>query len=160
VFDANGIDVEALAHHANEHGVVFGFPGAAAVSNAEVLECGCDALVLAAGERQVGNYNAAKVRARVLIELTQGVVTSGGAETLPSSCMHIPHLIAGAAELAVWDYEWRKGLTYSALDLGEAERRATVLALRAFDSGTAGRSNLQQDAIFTAVNKLATGLRT
>ncbi len=130
-FQEDGIDINALAQHVADHGVIFGFPAATAVSNADVLECKCDALVLAAGERQIGSFNGAKIRAGAVIELTSGAVTSDGAESLPPSCLYIPHLIAGASELAVWDYEWRKGLTYSAIDVAEAERETSARVNRA-----------------------------
>ena len=133
VLHENGIDSGALEAHIAEHGVIFGFAGATAVTNADVLESASDVLVLAAGERQIGSYNGAKIRARVVIELTQAAVTSDGAGCLPFSCLYVPHLVAGTAELAVWAYEWRKGLTYSALDAMEAEREASALVLRAFD---------------------------
>lgn len=133
VFDENGIDIAALEDHVAEHGVVFGFSRATAVTNADVLEADCDAVVLAAGERQIGGYNGPKIRARAVFELTQGAVTSDAAGSLPSSCLYIRHLMASAAELAVWDHEWRKGLTYSALEAAEAQREASALVMHAFE---------------------------
>ena len=133
ILDENGIEIGALEAHVDEHGVVFGFSGATAVTNADVLESACDALVLAAGERQIGSFNGSKIRARAVVELTQGAVTSDG-DCLPSSCLYVPHLLASAAELAVWDYEWRKGLTYSAFNTSEAEQEARAMVSRVIDT--------------------------
>lgn len=132
VLDENGIDIATLETHVAEHGVVFGFAGATAITNADILELDCDALVIAAGEKQIGSYNASKTRARSVVELALGAVTSDGASSLPARCQYIPHLMTGAAELAVWDYEWRKGLTYSAINTLEAERDASAMVLHAF----------------------------
>src|SRR4051812_35070020 len=50
VFDPDGLDVPTLHEYAREHGSLAGFPGAAHLSNAELLELPCDLLVLAARE--------------------------------------------------------------------------------------------------------------
>jgi glutamate dehydrogenase (NAD(P)+) len=158
-----GIDIGALTSHVEDNGVVFGFPGGNATTNAEVLESACDVLILAAAERQVGRHNAQRIRARVAVELTQGAVTPGGEEALPKKCLLIPHLLAGAPELAVWSHEWHRGLSYSEPDAQKAASDATAMNLHSFDRiwelAKAQRISLRRAGMMLAVERLATSLR-
>jgi len=157
LFQETGIDVAELEMHVAANGVVFGFPGAAAVANADVLECDCDALVLAAGERQIGSYNGPKIRARAVIELTQGAIAPSA--QLPPNSVVVPHLIAGAPEVAIWAYEWRCGLTYSELNAVQAEREASALVVRAMDRALQREEPLRNAFLTIAVERVAETLR-
>jgi glutamate dehydrogenase/leucine dehydrogenase len=158
-----GIDIVALNHYVEEHSVLFGFPAAEAATNSDVLQCPADVLILAAAERQIGQHNAACMRSRLLIELTSGAVTRAGEKSLPTGCMFIPHLLAGAPELAVWAHEWQRGLSYSAPDPQQAATDAGAFTLHAFDRvrdmAEAQEISLRQAAVMMAVESLATSLR-
>jgi glutamate dehydrogenase (NAD(P)+) len=159
----DGIDIAALCSYVDDNGVVFGFAGGDAATNAEMLESPCDVLILAAAERQVGQQNAHGIRARLVVVLTQGAVTPVGEEALPRQCLLLPHLLAGAPELCVWSHEWQRGLSYSEPDPQQAARDAIALTLHAFDRArkTAKECEvtLRQGAMMSAVERLAMNLR-
>lgn len=158
-----GIDVPALEQHVAESGVVYGFSDAEAGSNSEVLESDCDVLVLAAAPRQVSANNAARIRARVILEIAPGAVTQSGEAALPERCLLVPHVIAGSAQLAIWSHEWQRGLTYSAAEPQQAESEATALVTKALDRvrGLAKSQgvSLRQAAFRLALSRLASTLR-
>jgi glutamate dehydrogenase (NAD(P)+) len=61
-----GIDIPELREHVAETGSVLGFPGAATLDTAELLEKQCDVLVPAAAANQITAENVGQVRARSL----------------------------------------------------------------------------------------------
>lgn len=159
VLRKDGLDVAELGAYVEDHGVVFGFPNAQPGSNADVLECDCDLLVLAAAERQVGSHNAQCIRARTVVELTPNAVIVEP-EHLPSHCTLVPHLLCGTAEIATWFYQWQRSLTYSDVDAHDAARFATERVLSAFDRTQSNEANSLLDrARFTSVSRLAQTLR-
>jgi glutamate dehydrogenase (NAD(P)+) len=156
-----GLDLLALEKHVAEHGVIFGFPEGQAVTNVEVLESDCDVLVLAAAERQIGSHNARRIGARVILEMTRGAIETES--PLPGDSICIPHLLASAAELAVWSHEWQRGLSYSAIDPDEAESEASAVAIHALDRvrrlEESREISLRQAGVIGALERLATSLR-
>ena len=53
ILDPKGLDIPALRHHKTKTGSVVGFPGARAISNAELLAVDCDILIPAALSNQL-----------------------------------------------------------------------------------------------------------
>jgi glutamate dehydrogenase/leucine dehydrogenase len=159
----DGIDVTALHEHVKRDGVAFGFASAEPASNCDVLECECDGLILAAAQKQLGAHNAGSIRAKVVFELTQGALTQTGEAALPQSCLFVPDLICGAAQLAIWSHEWQRGLSYSAPDPQQAEADATELVLDAFDRARRMASDqgvsLRHAALMLSLSRLASTLR-
>lgn len=77
-----GLDPAQLVEHVRRQGVLLGYPDGAAVLNADVLETECDVLILAGGSQQVQEPNAAKIRARVVLEVHPGAVTQAAGAVL------------------------------------------------------------------------------
>lgn len=159
----SGIDLGLLQDYVIQNGVVFGFPAAETANNPDVLECDCDLLILAAAERQIGAYNAPRIRARAILELTQGAITHAGELALPGPYVVVPHLLAGAAQLAVWSHEWQRGLSFAAPDPQAAEAESRTLVLHAFDRACRMANDrgisLRRACQMLALSRLATSLR-
>jgi glutamate dehydrogenase (NAD(P)+) len=73
---ADGLDLAAVDAWVREHRFLEGFPGADAVTNAELLELDCDALIPAALQSQLTEKNAGRVRARLVVEGANGPARS------------------------------------------------------------------------------------
>ena len=151
VIRQDGLDVKRLGAFVAQSGVVFGYPDADAASNADALESDCDLLVLAAAPHQIGAHNVRRIRARAILELTeQGVsVPAGG---LPAGCLLIPSLVSGCAQLAVWSYEWQKGLDLDEADTRHAADYARAKVVTAFDLV---REAAQENALARGVFRVA-----
>ncbi len=158
-----GIDVWSLEQHVRQSGVIFGYTRGEPGGNSDVLECDCDVLMLAAAARQVATHNAARIRASVVMELEAGAVTLSGEKGLPASCLVVPHLLAGAARLAIWSHEWQRGLTYSASDPQQAAAAAAALVMHAFERARSfaeeKRLSLRAAALMLSLSRLAATLR-
>ncbi len=102
-----GIDVHALLKYHHEHQTVTGFKGAEAMDAAELLTLPVDILVPAAANNQITEKNAAKVRARVVVEGANGPSTPEADPILLSNgVLVVPDILANAGGVTVSYFEW------------------------------------------------------
>lgn len=77
------------------------------ISNNELLELDCDVLILAALENQITNENAEKIKAKTILELANGPVTSDADDVLFRKGIEvIPDILANAGGVVVSYFEW------------------------------------------------------
>ena len=114
IYNANGLDVEAVMKHRKEAGSLLNFPGATNLnSREEALELECDILIPAALENQITEANAGSVKARILAEAANGPTTAAAAEILRSKgILIIPDIYLNAGGVTVSYFEWLKNLSH------------------------------------------------
>ncbi|HEX7333747.1 MAG TPA: Glu/Leu/Phe/Val dehydrogenase [Pyrinomonadaceae bacterium] len=114
IYNANGLDLEAVMKHRKEAGSLLDFPGATNLnSREEALELECDILIPAALENQITEANAGRVRARILAEAANGPTTAAAAEILRSKgVLIIPDIYLNAGGVTVSYFEWLKNLSH------------------------------------------------
>ncbi len=102
-----GLDVHALIKHHAEARTVSGFKGGEAMDPADLLIMPVDILVPAACEGQITEDNAAKVRARVIVEGANGPTTPEADPILLSNgVLVVPDILANAGGVTVSYFEW------------------------------------------------------
>ena len=102
-----GLDPEAINRHKKEAGIVAGFPGADAITNAELLEVECDVLIPAAIEGVITVKNADDVRAGVVCEAANGPITFEADKILNDRDVYVvPDILANAGGVTVSYFEW------------------------------------------------------
>jgi glutamate dehydrogenase/leucine dehydrogenase len=116
IYSPAGLDPAAVLGYARESGKVQGFPGAAAITNAELLALDCDVLIPAAVQSVLTEENAPRVRARIVVEAANGPTTPDGEEVLLSQNVFlVPDILANGGGAAVahlervqclYDYYW------------------------------------------------------
>jgi glutamate dehydrogenase (NAD(P)+) len=140
VYNANGLDVEALFKHRKQTGSVFDFPGAKNIPNGmELLETECDILIPAALENQLTGENAPRVKTKIVAEGANGPMTKEAEEILlKKGVMIIPDLYLNAGGVTVSYFEWLKNLSH--VRFGRMEKRfqeiATMQLLNSFEKST------------------------
>lgn len=108
---AAGIDIKALHAHKKATGSVKDFPGARNISNAELLELECGVLVPAALEGQITVDNAARIRAKVILELANGPTTVDADDILFAAGIQvIPDVLANSGGVTVSCFEWEQNM--------------------------------------------------
>jgi glutamate dehydrogenase (NAD(P)+) len=114
IYNANGLDVDAVMKHRKEAGSLLNFPGATNLNTREeALELECDILIPAALENQITEANAGRVRARILAEAANGPTTAAAAEILRSKgVLIIPDIYLNAGGVTVSYFEWLKNLSH------------------------------------------------
>jgi glutamate dehydrogenase (NAD(P)+) len=114
IYDANGLDLEAVMKHRKEAGSVLNFPGATNLNTREeALELECDILIPAALENQITEENAGRVKARILAEAANGPTTAAAAEILRrKGVLIVPDIYLNAGGVTVSYFEWLKNLSH------------------------------------------------
>ncbi|MFL5658622.1 MAG: Glu/Leu/Phe/Val family dehydrogenase, partial [Ktedonobacteraceae bacterium] len=113
LYHPNGINMHMALHYFGEHGCLTGMPGTETVTNSELLELPCDVLVPAALENQITNRNAARIKARLIIEAANGPTTPEADCILNDRGVTImPDILANAGGVTVSYFEWVQGLQH------------------------------------------------
>ncbi len=120
----NGLDVAVIKEWIKTTGGIHGFPDATFIADGNsVLESECDILIPAALEGVIHVDNAARIKAKLIIEAANGPVTAAADELLRTNgVVVIPDLYANAGGVIVSYFEWVKNLSH--IRFGRMERRA------------------------------------
>jgi len=107
VYNAGGLDIEALMAHRTETGSIRGFAGGEDMDRAEAMFLECEVLVPAATENVIHSGNADKLRCRILVEGANGPTTSPADEILAANGIFVlPDILANAGGVTVSYFEW------------------------------------------------------
>ena len=107
VYRQEGLDIEALTAHVAAGGSVVGAPNTEPIANEDLLELDVDVLVPAALDRVIHGGNAARVKARIVLEAANHPVTPGADDILHAAgVVVIPDILANAGGVTVSYFEW------------------------------------------------------
>jgi glutamate dehydrogenase (NAD(P)+) len=107
LFNANGIDVDALLSHRAKAGTINGFAGAETADKEELITRECEILIPAATENVITSRNAADLRCRILCEGANGPTTIVADEILAEKNVFIvPDILANAGGVTASYFEW------------------------------------------------------
>jgi glutamate dehydrogenase (NAD(P)+) len=164
VYDESGVDAEAAGRYYRENGTLVGFGGGDAITNEELLTCGCDVLVPAAMENTVTEDVAPHVRARIIVEGANGPVTPGADEILRENGVTIlPDILANAGGVTVSYFEWVQGLDNFFWDQKGVQDELQKIMEKAFDEVNAKADEADCDyrtAAYTiAISRVAEACR-
>jgi len=107
LYKSNGIDIDELWEYKQRNGTIHGYEGAEKASTEELLVTDCDVLVPAATENVITSYNAAKIKAKVLVEGANGPTTSQADDILQDKGVFvIPDILANAGGVTTSYFEW------------------------------------------------------
>jgi glutamate dehydrogenase (NAD(P)+) len=160
VSNPNGIDVHRALRYSKEHGSLQGLPDSVSVSNAELLELSCDVLVPAALENQLTGRNAARVKARMIIEAANGP-TDPDADKIfnEAGITVIPDILANAGGVTVSYFEWVQDLQRFFWAENEINDRLETLMTRSYravaQKAAEQRCSMRMGAYLLAVARVA-----
>ncbi|MDE3196058.1 MAG: Glu/Leu/Phe/Val dehydrogenase, partial [Acidobacteriota bacterium] len=107
VYNANGLDIQALMDYRKETGSISNFPGGENMDKEQALYLECDVLIPAATENVITSANADKLRCRILCEGANGPTTPLADEILAKNKVFvIPDILANAGGVTVSYFEW------------------------------------------------------
>ena len=121
--NAAGIDIDGAIAYAQEHQSLDGYRGGDKVSNSVLLEHDCDVLVPAALEKVLTVENAARIKAKLIVEGANGPTTPEADRIFrQNGVIVIPDIVANAGGVTVSYFEWvqdRQGLFWKEAEVNE-----------------------------------------
>ena len=106
VFMEEGIDSEEMIRFKTDTTAVVGFPGARSIAREELLELNVDILILAAFEHVITKENAPRIRAGIIMELSNGPTTPAADALLQDKSLElIPDFLCNAGGVIVSYFE-------------------------------------------------------
>ena len=155
-----GIDLAELEAHQRATGGIAGFPGARAISNAELLELPVDLLVPAALENVITARNATLIQARLVVEGANGPTTPDADEILERrGIVVVPDILANAGGVTVSYFEWVQDLQSFFWEEGEINQKLEKIITGAFrrmcEQSDKRKVSLRLGAYLVAVQRVA-----
>jgi len=111
IYNPHGLDLAAVDALLRRDGTLTGYHDADQVTNEELLTLPCTVLVPAALENQITTLNAARLRARIVVEGANGPTTPEADRILRDRAIFlVPDVLANAGGVTVSYFEWVQGL--------------------------------------------------
>ncbi|HVC39646.1 MAG TPA: Glu/Leu/Phe/Val dehydrogenase [Candidatus Dormibacteraeota bacterium] len=161
IHNQDGLDVPALLEHVRKYGRVTDFPGAREpISNPALLELPVTILIPAALENQLTMANAARVRARVVVEAANGPTTPEADDVFHQrGVILVPDILANAGGVTVSYFEWVQDLQSFFWQESEINERLTRIMRQAYQQvdelAQAHATTLRMGAYCLAVKRVA-----
>ncbi|HTC90570.1 MAG TPA: Glu/Leu/Phe/Val dehydrogenase [Bryobacteraceae bacterium] len=107
VYNAKGLDIEALMLHRKETGSITGFSEGEDIDRESAFFLDCDVLLPAAKENVITTANADRIKAKIICEGANGPTTSEADAILAEKKIFvIPDILANAGGVTVSYFEW------------------------------------------------------
>lgn len=133
IYNQRGLDIPKVLRWRNEHEGIQGFPDADIITNEELLELPCDILLPAALEGQISENNAARIKAKAIIEGANGPVTPAADRILADRNIVVaPDILANAGGVLVSYFEWAQNFQAFNWTEEEVNRRLEEAMVRAY----------------------------
>ncbi len=163
-YNPQGIDVDNAEAYAKEHHNLEGFRGGDKVTNSELLEVDCDVLVPAALEKQLTIDNAARVKARLIVEGANGPTTPEADHIFQQNgVVVIPDIMANAGGVTVSYFEWvqdRAGYFWKEKEVNERLEEALLDNFHAIRKISQARNvSLRTAAYMIAIDRVVVALK-
>ncbi len=134
IYNAKGLDVPALLAFKQETHSLAGFRGGDAISNEDLILVDCDILAPCALEQVITADNAAKVKAKIIVEGANGPTTPAADDILEDmDVLILPDVLANAGGVVVSYFEWVQGLQEYFWKEEEVNQKLRDIVCRAFE---------------------------
>jgi glutamate dehydrogenase (NAD(P)+) len=160
VYNADGIDVDALIDHKLRTGRVGGFSGTEEISNEDLLELEVTVLFPSALENVITEENAPRLRCRMMCELANGPTTPAADDILyEKGVLVLPDFLANAGGVTVSYFEQVQNTYNFYWELKEVHTKLEEKMTRAFKSvyemHQERKINMRQAAYLVSVARVA-----
>lgn len=156
----DGLNVTQLRRYKSEHGSVRNFPGTRNVAREAVTAAECEILVLCATEHVITSANAGDVRAGLVVEGGNGVVSAPAATALIARGIHLlPDVLASAGGVVGSYFEWVQDLQENFWTATQVSEQLDLVMTRAAEEVLARQRrdgvSMRQAATMIAVERVA-----
>ncbi len=135
IFNGDGLNIPDVIEYVKQNKGVKGFPKSTPITNEQLLEVECDALLPCALENQIDTHNAERIKAKLIIEGANGPITNAATKILDKRGIFIaPDVIANGGGVIVSYFEWVQDMTSFFWDEAEVDGKLKGIILKAFDN--------------------------
>ncbi len=161
VYHPNGIDIQELLAHVQQHKTVDGFSGGEPLANDELFGLDVDVLIPAALENQITMANASTIRAKIIIEGANGPTTPDAHRHLHERGVFIvPDILANSSGVTTSYFEWvqdRYGYFWTEQEVNERLERKMCEAFQdVLQTALKYNVDMRTAAYVVAINRVAT----
>jgi glutamate dehydrogenase (NAD(P)+) len=161
VYNAKGLDVDALIAHVKQHKTVHGYRDAEPLAQADVFTTDAEILIPAALEKQITADNVNRIKARLIIEGANGPTTPEAHKILHERGVFVvPDILANAGGVTVSYFEWvqdRHGYFWTEKEVNERLEAKMCQAFEAvLDTAQKYQVDMRAAAYIVAINRVAT----
>lgn len=134
-FNGDGLNILEMMEYAKANKSLAGYTKAQKLTNAELLELDCDALLPCALEGQIDTHNAEKIKAKFVVEGANGPVTNAATKILDQRGITIvPDLIANGGGVIVSYFEWVQDIMSFFWDEADIDQKLKGIIIKAYDN--------------------------
>lgn len=134
LFNAKGINVQALLDHRGNTGRFFGAKLGDELPHDNFWDVDCDVLIPAAIENQITKDNAHRISASLIVEGANGPTTpEADAILCDQGVIVVPDVLANAGGVIVSYFEWLQGLSSYFWSIDEVRTKLDLAMQRAFE---------------------------
>lgn len=134
-FNGDGLNINEMLDYVKQNKSLAGYSKAQKISNAELLELECDALLPCALEGQIDTHNAEKIKAKMIVEGANGPVTNAATKILTQRGIFIaPDVVANGGGVIVSYFEWVQDIMSFFWDEHDIDNKLKGVILKAFDT--------------------------
>jgi glutamate dehydrogenase (NAD(P)+) len=160
----DGINIQSAMEHVAKNHNLEGFKGGSKISNNELLTLECDVLVPAALEKVLTVENAAKVKAKLIVEGANGPTTPEADRIFrDNGIVVIPDIMANAGGVTVSYFEWvqdRMGYFWKEAEVNEKLEDVLLTNLRELRAiKNEYKTSLRTAAYMLAIDRVVKALK-
>jgi glutamate dehydrogenase (NAD(P)+) len=160
----NGIDIEKLLAHVQQHKTVDGFSGGDPLPHDRLFSLDVDVLIPAALENQITMANAPGIKARIIVEGANGPTTPDAHRHLHERGVFIvPDILANSSGVTTSYFEWvqdRYGYFWTEEEVNERLERKMCEAFEdVLQTALKYNVDMRTAAYVVAINRVATVTR-
>lgn len=134
LYNERGINIADLVRYVKENKVIKGFPDATPITGAEILELNVDVLAPCALEAVITGENAARIKAKIIVEGANGPTTREADEILTSrGILCCPDILANGGGVVVSYFEWVQDIVWLFWSEEEVRNKLREIMFKAFD---------------------------
>ncbi len=166
IYNPQGLNVASVLDCKKKYSCVFspGYKEGDEISNEELLQLDCDILIPAALENQITEKNAAKIKAKIIVEGANGPTTTEADEMLyDRGIFVVPDILANAGGVTVSYFEWVQNLQELLWSEEEVSERLTRILRRSFgevlDISQKKKVNMRTAALILGIGRVAEATR-
>lgn len=135
IFNGDGLNIPDVIEYMKTNKTLKGYPKAQEITNDQLLELECDALLPCALEGQITENNAEKVKCKLVVEGANGPVNNAATKILHQRGIFIaPDVVANGGGVIVSYFEWVQDIMSFFWDESDIDSKLKGVILKAFDT--------------------------